>query len=71
MTLTIPDFLRRDRAAHPKETTMAPRTPSDSESLALSAIQRLLRPLTEAERARVLAFVNSKFAGPEGKKSVE
>ena len=44
----------------------APRTPSDPESLALSGIQRLLRPLTEAQRARVLAFVNSKFASTPG-----
>lgn len=43
-------------------TPRAPRTPTDPEALALSGIQRLLRPLTESERARVLAFVNSKFA---------
>ena len=43
-------------------TTSRTRTPSDPETLALSGIQRLLRPLTDSERARVLAFVNSKFA---------
>ena len=50
----------------PPTKPRAPRTPSDPESLALSGIQRLLRPLTEAQRARVLAFVNSKFASTPG-----